>query len=135
MRRTFLEGCLLAALLAFCPGAAQAEEELAPGYSACMEQSGGVTANMQACTQAALQYWDTLLNANYRWQQAASANAVSPDARRAALLKAERAWIAYRDSMAEYLNDPEGGSLARLIALDFMAETTRMQARYLSPYR
>ena len=123
MRRTFLEGCLLAALLAFCPGAAQAEEELAPGYSACMEQSGGVTANMQACTQAALQYWDTLLNANYRWQQAASANAVSPDARRAALLK------------AEYLNDPEGGSLARLIALDFMAETTRMQARYLSPDR
>lgn len=136
MRKSSFVIGLLCAFLVFSAGAAQAEEEeeLAPGFKACMEKAGGVTPNITACQEEALEYWDKQLNINYKQQMEATKDALRPEARKAALLKAERAWIAYRDAMADFVGDwREGGTLARVIGMSFLLQTTKMQAKFLQP--
>lgn len=136
MKKLCIVSGVLCAFLVFAAGAAQAEEEeeLAPGFNACMEKAGGVTPNITECQEAALEYWDKQLNINYKQQMEATKDALKPEARKAALLKAERAWIAYRDAMAEFVGDSrEGGTLARVIGMSFRLQTTKMQAQFLKP--
>ena len=65
MKRAHMLG---AGALLVCLGTVQpcqAEEELAPGFDACMEKSGGVTVEMRMCLDQAYKYWDAELNGNY----------------------------------------------------------------------
>ena len=47
--------CCLALLFLAAPAMAE-EDELAPGFDRCMEQSGGVTMEMMGCFQQAYDY-------------------------------------------------------------------------------
>lgn len=136
MKKLSVVSGVLCAFLVFAAGAAQAEEEekVAPGFNACMEKAGGVTPNITACQEEALEYWDKQLNIYYKKQMAETKEAVNPERRKAALLKAERAWIAYRDAMADFVGDSrEGGTLARVIGMSFLLQTTKMQAKFMKP--
>ena len=126
----FVFSCIIATLPA--PSAAFAED--APGYSQCMDASGGVTGRMMDCEGEAIAYWDKLLNANYRKAMAAcdSGDAADTAACRERLKQAQRAWMKYRDSMADFLVGGEtGGSLGRLNAAGFVHSATKFQAEQL----
>ena len=125
----------LAALLTVSAAQAQ-EEELAPGFDQCMEASGGVTANMSACADAAYQYWDQQLNQNYRQAMQNCQNTEDPVKCQALLKKSERSWVTYKESLADYLILSCGGSAIGTLDLlnisIMMAEETKKQARCLA---
>ena len=105
-----------------------AEEELAPGYNACMDRSDGVTADMIECMNKAYAYLDKRLNAVYKKARADCED----DACRKTLLEAERAWIKYRDAMSSAVWAMNGGgSMSRLMANQFILEETKKQTKWL----
>lgn len=125
--RPLLPAALAAAALMAAPAPSHAEEELAPGYDACLDRAGGVTADMKECAQAAYDHWDRMLNTSYSRVRKAMGKTEAGN-----LLKAQRLWIQYRDAMSQSVFDlAGGGSAAGLDALVFMAEETRKQARLL----
>ena len=105
-----------------------AEEELAPGFNACMDRSGGVTANMIECMNDAHDYLDKRLNQVYKKAR----TECEDDACRKKLLEAERAWIKYRDAMSDAVWAMNGGgSMSRLMANQFILEETKKQTKWL----
>lgn len=78
--------CCLALLFLTAPAMAE-ENELAPGFDRCMEQSGGVTTEMLGCLQQAYEYWDVRLNANYKKARQACKSSSDPKACSDKLLK------------------------------------------------
>lgn len=123
--------CALALLFLAAPVMAE-DDELAPGFGLCMERSGGVTSEMLECLQQAYDFWDARLNANYKKAKRACQGSADPKACAARLLKAQRAWIQYKEATTELVGLPnEGGSLARLSAMSFLTEETRKQALVL----
>lgn len=118
----------LAASILTAPASVRAEEELAPGYDACMERAGGVTADMKECAQAAYEHWDRILNASYSRAKKSLGKTEAGN-----LLKAQRLWVQYRDAMGQSVYDLAGGGTASGLAIIiFMAEETRKQARLLT---
>ena len=71
--------CCLALLFLTAPAMAE-EDELAPGFDRCMEQSGGVTTEMLGCLQQAYEYWDARLNTNYKKARQACKSSSDPKA-------------------------------------------------------
>ena len=126
--KILMTAALAAATLA-C-GSAFASGELAPGLEACLEKNGS-TAGMQDCYFRAHAHQDKILNENYRAAMRACGDAPDPAACRAKLRDAERAWIRYRDAMADYIGHSSGASLRLVISAEFMASETAKQARYL----
>lgn len=123
--------CGLALLFLAAPVMAE-DDELAPGFALCMERSGGVTAEMLECLQQAYDFWDARLNANYKKARRACQASADPEGCTGRLLKAQRAWIQYKETTAGLVELPyEGGSMARLSAMSFLAEETRRQALVL----
>ncbi|HZX79938.1 MAG TPA: lysozyme inhibitor LprI family protein [Lysobacter sp.] len=110
---------LVLVALTFLPFRAAAAD---PAYSAthrqCMTRADGVTASMVACITAEYRRVDARLNAAYR-----VALRQRPD-RRDALVRAERAWLAYRTANCDYYLDPDGGTLARVAANDCVLRMT-----------
>lgn len=129
------KGILACLMMMFvCAGHAFAEEELAPGFNACIDGSNGVTSNMTECYSAATNYWDKILNANYKSAMRDCANTEHANECKANLLKAQRLWIQYRDAMIPVIIDVGGGgSISRLAADDFYARETKKQAKLLAP--
>ncbi len=128
MIRKVVSAFLCAVPLAFAVPAS-AEEELAPGYDACIEKSDGVTADMIECMNKAHAYLDKRLNDVYKKARADCED----DACRKKLLDAERAWIKYRDAMADAVWAMNGGgSLSRLAASGFILEETKKQTKWLA---
>ena len=123
--------CCLALLFLAAPAMAE-EDELAPGFDRCMEQSGGVTMEMMGCFQQAYDYWDARLNANYKKARQACQNSSDPKGLSDKLLKGQRAWVQYKELFADLVQLPnEGGSMARLSAMSFLTGETRKQALLL----
>lgn len=123
--------CCLALLFLAAPAMAE-EEELAPGFDRCMEQSGGVTTEMLGCLQQACEYWDVRLNANYKKARQACKSSSDPNACSDKLLKGQRAWVQYKEVFTDLVQLPnEGGSMARLSAMSFLTGETRKQALLL----
>lgn len=123
--------CCLALLFLAAPAMAE-EDELAPGFDRCMEQSGGVTMEMMGCFQQAYDYWDARLNANYKKARQACQNSSDPKGWSDKLLKGQRAWVQYKELFADLVQLPnEGGSMARLSAMSFLTGETRKQALLL----
>ena len=106
--------------------ASSSEAELAPGFNACMGKSTS-TYDMLQCLNIAYKHWDAKLNANYKKakQQCAS----KEDQER--LLKAQRAWLKYKEAMQEYIINSGEGSMKRLDSLSFAVDVTKMQANEL----
>lgn len=123
--------CCLSLLFLAAPAMAE-EDELAPGFDRCMEQSGGVTMEMMGCFQQAYDYWDARLNANYKKARQACQNSSDPKGWSDKLLKGQRAWVQYKELFADLVQLPnEGGSMARLSAMSFLTGETRKQALLL----
>ena len=123
--------CCLALLFLAAPAMAE-EEELAPGFDRCMEQSGGVTTEMLGCLQQAYEYWDVRLNANYKKARQACKNSSDPNACSDKLLKGPRAWVQYKEVFTDLVQLPnEGGSMARLNSMSSLTGETRKQALLL----
>lgn len=133
--RSFCAHGLVACALLICAvlfvPAAQAEEELAPGFNACTDKATSTADNLE-CLTAAYNHWDKVLNANFKKAQGACAEAMDAKQCRAALLKAQRLWIQYKEAMTDaIMTMGGGGSIDRLGANDFVARETRKQAQLL----
>lgn len=107
------------------------EEELAPGYNACIDKSES-TADTIDCIGKAYEHWDKKINQNFKKAEGACAESENPQDCKKALVKAQRLWVQYKEAMPtviEYLNG--GGSMSRVTANYFMAEETKKQAQLL----
>ena len=126
-----IHSAALALALVVAPALAQQqEEELAPGFNACVQQSGGATTQMAACGQAAYEFWDKRLNEAYKKARQACFDAACQERLRGM----QRHWIQYKEAMGDVLFrglERVGGSMNRLNAVAFAAEETKKQTRLL----
>ena len=121
---------LVALSLSGASALAQPQEELAPGFDACVQQSGGATPQLVACAQAAYEFWDKRLNEEYKKAR----QACFDETCREKLLGAQRHWIQYKEAMGDMLFrglQRTGGSMDRLNAVTFSAEETKKQTLLL----
>lgn len=107
---------------------AQAEDDLlSPEFYACLERPEGMTTQgMVECMAAERELHDAKLNAAYQQLMAEL-----PEDRREALKEAQRAWIKFRDAYADFLYDPNGGTIVRITTAHWLMQSTAMQAREL----
>jgi uncharacterized protein YecT (DUF1311 family) len=104
----------VAVALAAIVGAAHASPltpaDTSKAYAACMDQSGGVTSEMEDCISGEFELQDRRLNRSYKALMA------SIPEKRLELRDAQRKWIAFRDANCGFYYDAEGGSAARLVS-------------------
>ena len=99
---------------------------LSKQFSACMDKSGGVTADMLDCIGAETKRQDSRLNKAYK----EAVSQLSP-ARKKQLQDAQRAWIKYRDANCNFYADPEGGTMATVSSYDCFMSATASRAKEL----
>ncbi|MBM9615498.1 DUF1311 domain-containing protein [Desulfobulbus rhabdoformis] len=121
---------LLTLLFAVSHGAQATGLGLSQEYSRCMEKAGGVTVDMLNCIAQETKLQDQRLNRAYkRVMQEQS------EGQKQALKNAQRAWIRYRDANCQFYADPDGGSLAGVMASDCLLQTTASRALELEQMR
>ena len=115
------------------PLASQATEpKYSPAYDRCLASPDGQsTMGMIACAGAELKLQDARLNRAYQ----AAMKRLDQPRQRAALQKAQRAWIAFRDADCASLYDQDWGSLSRIEANACMLDHTARRADALEAYR
>ncbi len=99
---------------------------------ACIDRSGGVTADMLDCADSAYGAWDRELNAAYQ-----SLMARLDPASRALLRDAQRRWLAFREAETAFQRGPwtgQGGSLERIMLTFRNVDTLRERALALRAY-
>lgn len=84
----------------------------------CLAGTAGTTADMVGCANREFAAWSGLLERAY-----ADVRATQPDARLAVVMRAQEAWIVWRDARCSVYTTFEG-SLARPLATLCLAETT-----------
>lgn len=104
------------------PDCSAADEE--PSWEACGELDGDDNARM--CQDKAATYWDKRLNAAY---QQVSKNCKTAHCRKK-LREAERAWIKYRDLMAEAAGEDAGGYKAKGSMIKAMEQTRYLATKH-----
>ena len=83
---------------------AETDEGLSKEYSDCMNKVENTTSGMLQCGGEELDRQDARLNDAYK----KLLSKLSPD-RKKALLKAQRAWIKFREANCDYWYGPQGG--------------------------
>ena len=112
------------------PLAAHAQEiNLTKQFSVCMDKADGVTQNMVECIDAETKRQDARLNKAYK----ALVADLNPE-RKKQLLEAQRAWLKFRDTNCAFYFDPEGGTIARVQAVDCMMTMTASRAKELENF-
>ena len=108
------------ALTLFIAYSASADDlGLSDRYSACLEQSGGVTVNILNCISTETERQDNRLNKAYKKIM----ENLSPD-RKKQLRSVQRLWIKYRDANCGFYADPNGGTIASINSSEcFLVET------------
>jgi uncharacterized protein YecT (DUF1311 family) len=97
-------------------------------YSDCLDKAvEGTWADMFACGGEELDRQDARLNDTYKKLM----SKLSRD-RKKALLKAQRAWIKFREANCDYYADPAGGRAEGLIASDCLANMTAKRTKELA---
>jgi uncharacterized protein YecT (DUF1311 family) len=105
----------------------ETDDDLSKEYSECIDKaSRGATAEMFECNGEELDRQDARLNNTYKKLM----SKLSPD-RKKALLKAQRAWIKFREANCDYWFDPHGGSAARMNASGCLLTMTATRAKEL----
>lgn len=111
-------------------GEAAAEEPpYTPAFATCLNASGGSTPGILDCIEAEAKVWDKALNDAYKRTMAAL-----PQARRAGLQAAQRAWIKFRDANCAFINDPDGGQQAHISANECLLRMTAERAKELAAF-
>lgn len=123
----FMLGC---ALYCSALGAFARDADLSREFSACMDQSNGVTATMLACMSAETRRQDARLNQAYK-----TVLAQLSEARQRELRDAQRAWLKFRDANCRFYADPDGGSIATVEASDCVMSATAARARELEGFK
>lgn len=103
---------------------------LSKQFSACMDKSGGVTADVLDCIGAETKRQDSRLNKVYKEVMAQ----LSP-ARNKELQAAQRAWIKFRDANCNFYADPEGGTMATVSSNDCFMSATASRAKELENFK
>lgn len=122
---------IAAALLFVAPVAAQAQDDvkLSPAYERCMEKpENSTTYGILQCGDAEIAVQDARLNKAYKADMADLADA--PDVK-AALLKAQRAWIAFRDADCATVRALSGGTIAPIYVQNCYLQHTARRAQAL----
>ena len=110
----------LAAAPALAVDDAKIEARYSPGFNKCLESPDGQsTAGMVQCAGAELEVQDKALNAAYR-DLSSGMNA----RQKANLVKAQRAWIAFRDADCAARYDPDWGTISTINANMCMLQRT-----------
>lgn len=122
--KTFATILALAGALAATPALAvdyaRIEARFTPAFQQCLDRpEGQSTAGMVQCAGAELEIQDAALNAAYR-NLTAALNA----RQKANLVKAQRAWIAFRDADCAARHDPDWGSMSTINANFCMLQRT-----------
>lgn len=132
MLRTML---IAAACLTVAPVAAQAQAQskegvtYSPAYERCWDKpENSNTYGILRCGEAELAVQDARLNKAYKADMADLADA--PDAK-AALLKAQRAWIAFRDADCATASALSGGTIHPIVVQNCYLEHTARRAQAL----
>jgi uncharacterized protein YecT (DUF1311 family) len=124
--------CAAGAALAESPASVTKPVKAVSSYERCLASpTGRTTAGMIGCANAELQVQDGRLNTAY---QAAILRLERPR-QKAALQKAQRAWIAFRDADCAAYVDEDWGSMARVEANACVLERTRERAAELETFR
>jgi uncharacterized protein YecT (DUF1311 family) len=117
--------------LLFAGSVASADDiDLTKQFSACMEQSGGVTVSMLTCIGAETARQDTRLNKAYK-----DIIAQMSPARKKQLQDAQRRWIKYRDANCQFYADPEGGTAASVNAASCVMTATAGRSKELEGFK
>jgi len=112
------------------PLAVHAQEiNLTKQFSVCMDKADGVTQHMVECIDAEIKRQDARLNKAYK----ALVADLNPE-RKKQLLEAQRAWLKFRDTNCAFYFDPEGGTIARVQAVDCMMTMTASRAKELENF-
>jgi uncharacterized protein YecT (DUF1311 family) len=102
-----------------------------PAYGRCLAKPDGQsTAGMINCIGDELQIQDKRLTLAYRGAQ----GRLTTPRQKAALQKAQRAWIAYRDADCDSQTDPDWGTISRITAANCRLEHTYSRANDLENY-
>jgi uncharacterized protein YecT (DUF1311 family) len=118
---------LLGLTLFFFARLASADDSgLTKQYSTCMDNSGGVTANMLSCISTETKIQDARLNKAYKELMAQ----LSPS-RKKQRLDAQRAWLKFRDANCNFYADPDGGTIASVNSSDCFMSATASRAKEL----
>ena len=121
----------LVATPALAVEAARLEARYTPAFERCLESPDGQsTAGMVQCAGAELEVQDRALNAAYR-DLVSDMNA----RQKANLLKAQRAWIAFRDADCTSRYDPDWGSMSTISANFCMLRRTVERTIELEEFR
>ncbi len=112
------------------PLAVHAQEiNLTKQFSVCMDKADGVTQNMVECIDAEIKRQDARLNKAYK----ALVADLTPE-RKKQLLEAQRAWLKFRDTNCAFYFDPDGGTIARVQAVDCLMTMTASRAKELENF-
>ena len=112
VKRFIVASLAMAVALCLSTGPAAADDRnFTQEYLQCLDRSGGVTAEMINCILAETNRQDAKLNERYK-----KLILKLPKQRQTALVEAQRAWMRFRDANCGFYNDPEGGTVAQLIA-------------------
>jgi uncharacterized protein YecT (DUF1311 family) len=118
------------ALVFVCHVACADDVDLTKEFSACMDQSGGVTSAMLSCMGAETKRQDARLNKAYKDVMAQ----LSP-ARKTSLQEVQRLWIKYRDANCHFYADPEGGTAASVNAASCVMTATAARSKELEGFK
>ncbi|MBL6986300.1 MAG: DUF1311 domain-containing protein [Methylobacter sp.] len=103
-----------------------ADDGLSQTFSTCMDQAGGVTASMIECLGEETERQDVRLNKAYKEVM----DGLSPE-RKKQLQAAQRLWLKYRKANCDFYYDPDGGTIAGVIASDCFMSATAARAKEL----
>jgi uncharacterized protein YecT (DUF1311 family) len=119
---------MIICLAVFWNGQLLAEtDDTSKEYSACLGKAvEGTWADMLECNGDELDRQDARLNDTYKKLM----SKLSHD-RKKALLKAQRAWIKFREGNCDYYFDPDGGRAASLGAGGCLVRMTATRAKEL----
>jgi uncharacterized protein YecT (DUF1311 family) len=112
--------------IASVPSVAAPAAEPSESYASCIQAAHAVDPKMLECADTELSRQDKELNAVYaELMKRSDGNA------KEALRKAQRAWVAFRDAEALYINGKDGGSLDRIMAVESQIALTTARTAQL----
>jgi uncharacterized protein YecT (DUF1311 family) len=94
-----------------------------------MDKANGVTQAMVECIDSEERHQDARLNKAYK-----DVMATLSSERKKKLQDAQRVWIKYRSANCNFYYDPDGGSIARVNAVNCMMISTASRAEELEGF-
>lgn len=114
---------LAIAFTALSAGTHAAEDGYSETYTACMDESGGVTANMLDCIGSEIKQQDARLNQNYK-----AAMQALERPQQTHLRDAQRLWIKFRDTDCSLRGNLTGGTIDGLNQASCFLDMTKKRA-------